>query len=129
MIMTVVAMIMSRMRVKTRGSRLVVPMRRVDMRVRMRRVIVAERDAFQVAWRTSDGVSLSKCNVVRSLTFKDEISGLLGRKRLMTAKPYNERSIHHLYRTVFCRSFYIFVDFAGSGGTDSPTGRPFVFTR
>lgn len=77
--MTGVTVIMSRMRVKTGIRRLIVPVRRVDMSVRMRRVIVAERDAFQVARRASDRVCLAKRNVVRSLTFEDEISGLLGR--------------------------------------------------
>jgi hypothetical protein len=39
----------------------------------------------------------------------------------MTAEPYNERAIHHLYRTVFCGTFYIFVDFTRSGGTYAPS--------
>ncbi len=77
--MTGVTVIMSRMRVKTGIRRLIVPVRRVDMSVRVRRVIVAERDAFQVTRRASDRAGLTKRNVVRSLTFEDEISGLLGR--------------------------------------------------
>ena len=45
----------------------------------------------------------------------------------MTAKPHNEWSINHLYRTVFCRTFYVFVDFTGSSRAYSPAKRTFVF--
>jgi hypothetical protein len=47
----------------------------------------------------------------------------------MTAEPYNERAIHHLYRTVFCGTFYVFVDFAGASRTNAPTGRTFEVAR
>jgi hypothetical protein len=39
----------------------------------------------------------------------------------MTAEPYYERAIHHLYRAVFCGPFYVFVDFARSCWTDTPS--------
>ncbi len=40
----------------------------------------------------------------------------------MPAEPYYERTIHHLYRTVFCGTFYVFVDFTRSCGTYTPSG-------
>ena len=39
----------------------------------------------------------------------------------MTAEPYDEGPIHHLYRALFYGSLNVFVYFAGTGGADSPS--------
>ena len=38
----------------------------------------------------------------------------------MTPKPYDQWTVSHLYWTIFCGSFHLFVDFAAAGWTDSP---------
>jgi hypothetical protein len=40
---------------------------------------VAERDAFELTGRATNGISLAERNVVRRLAFKYEIGGLCGR--------------------------------------------------
>jgi hypothetical protein len=47
----------------------------------------------------------------------------------MTAEPYNEWAIHHLYGTVFCGTFNVFVDFAGASRANAPAGRTFEIAR
>jgi hypothetical protein len=47
----------------------------------------------------------------------------------MTAEPYDEWTVHHLYRAVFCESFYVFVNFTGAGGSNSPSGGNSVIAR
>jgi hypothetical protein len=59
---------------------LIVAVRLIDVGVRVRRVIVTERDAFEIAGRACDSVSLTKRNVVRWAAFKNHIGGLFGRK-------------------------------------------------
>ena len=92
--MTVVAVIVARVvmpgmivpgvRVESgrRGRRswLRVAVRRIDMSVRVSRVIVAEGDAFEITRRPTDSIGMSKRNIVRWLAFEDEVCGLFGRK-------------------------------------------------
>lgn len=111
--------IVSGMRIERRCW-LLVPVGLIDIGVRVRWVIVAERDAFEIAGRAANGFSLTKRNIVWWLAFKDEVSRLFGRQRLMTAEPYNERTIHHLYGTVFCGPFDVFVDFTGASRANAP---------
>ena len=40
----------------------------------------------------------------------------------MTAEPYDEWAVHHLYWALFYGPFYFFVDFAGPRGADAPSG-------
>jgi len=39
----------------------------------------------------------------------------------MTAEPYDEGAIHHLYRALFYGSLNVFVYFAGTRGPNSPS--------
>jgi|ETNmetMinimDraft_12_1059888.scaffolds.fasta_scaffold203232_2 hypothetical protein len=63
-----------------RWSHLGVSMRLIDIGVGVSRVIVTERDAFEVIWRAADVIGLTERNIVRWLTFQYEICGLFGRK-------------------------------------------------
>ena len=47
----------------------------------------------------------------------------------MTAEPYDERAVDHLYWAVFCGSFYIFVDFTSTGWSNAPFCWAFVIAR
>jgi hypothetical protein len=43
-------------------------------------VIIAERDAFEITWRTANSFSIPKRNIMGRLAVKDEVGGLFGRK-------------------------------------------------
>jgi len=58
---------------RRRSSRLLVAVRLIDIGVGMSRVIVAERDTFEVARRPSNSIGLTESNIVRRLTFEYEI--------------------------------------------------------
>jgi hypothetical protein len=132
-IVVVPCVIMSGMRVESvrrwRSCWLRVTVWWIYVSVRVSRVIVAERDAFEITWRAANRFRMAKCNIVRRFTFEDEICGLFGRKWLMTAEPYNERSINHLNRAVFCGSFYVFVDFPWTYRADAPFVGTFEIAR
>jgi hypothetical protein len=109
--------IVAGVRVESRGGwcgRLLMTVRLVDVGVGVCWVIIAERDAFKIAGRTANGVCLAERDIVRWLTLKNEISGKMCRERLMSAEPYNERAVDHLYGAIFCGSFYVFVNFTSS---------------
>jgi len=42
--------------------------------------VISERDAFEIAWRTTHRVGLSESNIMRCFTFEDEVCGLAGGK-------------------------------------------------
>lgn len=46
---------------------------------RVDRVVVAERDAFEVAGRPPDVFGLTECHIVRCFTFEDEVRRLFCR--------------------------------------------------
>ena len=99
-----------------------VTMRLVDVTTGVSRVI-AERDTFELVGRAGNCLSLAERDVVRRFAIEDEIGGLFARKRFMAAEPYDHWAVNHLNRTVFCGSFYVFVDFTGSCGPYAPSGR------
>ncbi len=113
---------------RRRYGRLLVAVRRILEATRVSRVI-AERYALEIIWRAANRSGLAKRNVVRRLAIEDEIGRLLCRKRLMAAEPYDKRTVHHLNWAVFCGSFDVFVDFAGSGRSNAPARRTFIVTR
>jgi hypothetical protein len=44
----------------------------------------------------------------------------------VAAEPDDERTVNHLDWTVFCRAFYVFIDFTRAGGSYAPSGRSLV---
>ena len=84
-IVSVLAMVVSGMRIESRGrwwcrrwcrNRLLVSMRRVEP-TGMNWVIVAERYTFEFAWRSANGIGLAECNVMWGLAFENEIGRLV----------------------------------------------------
>ena len=61
------------------GYRLLVPVRWI-VSTGMNRMIVAERDTFEFARRSTNRFGLAKCNVVWGLAFENEIGGLIARQ-------------------------------------------------
>ena len=77
-------MVVPSVRIESRRRRwrscLLVTVRVIDVSVRVSRVIVAERDTFEITRRARNSIGLTERNVVRRLAFKDEICRLGGRK-------------------------------------------------
>ncbi|GEM_PF-3130530 len=52
-------------------------------------------DAFQPVWRTAWFIGLTKCQVVRGVALKHQVSAQPGREHVMAAKPYHSRAVGH----------------------------------